>query len=199
MVRLFQTEKNDDLKNKIAEYTNSQNAISPSDLKSISVMQRRIEAYLGANKIAYIRKTGDTGKDFPGCDRFISMERLAQILYSYNGYPDRASNNKKQLFDKYYKDIFPDEVDFDEILNVITLYFSIVDEYKLHPEIKAFPQKYFVILYILSLKKEMSIYSAISFLEKAMNEFEKESKIALTKKITKVAFKESITKELLKA
>ena len=192
LVRLFQTERDNDLKNKIAEYTNSQNAISPSDLKSICVLQEQIESFLMGKRIAYKRKTGDTGKEVPECDNSISMERMAQIIYSYNGYPDRASNNKKQLFDKYYNDIFPDDLDFDMLYSIVEMYFSIVDEYKKYPEIKAFPQKYFLVLFIKSKKPDITWRSAILFLEEEMNKYDPDSTVALTKKITRVDFKEKL-------
>ncbi|WP_434138603.1 AIPR family protein [Photobacterium leiognathi] len=61
LVRFFVAE-NDDYKNKIAEYTNSQNAISSIDLKSLSSEQILIEQYLDINNIIYARKSGDIGK-----------------------------------------------------------------------------------------------------------------------------------------
>ena len=42
LVRIFKTENNSDLTNDIAEYTNSQNSISASDLKSINNLQIKI-------------------------------------------------------------------------------------------------------------------------------------------------------------
>ena len=46
------------LKNSIAEYTNSQNAINASDLKSVGLLQRQIETFLDGKEISYIRKAG---------------------------------------------------------------------------------------------------------------------------------------------
>lgn len=84
LVRIFKTEDNDDLINEIAEYTNSQNAISDADLKSINKMQIKIEKFLYNQGVDYIRKSGDIGID-RGLKSQISKERLAQILYSYKG------------------------------------------------------------------------------------------------------------------
>jgi len=61
LVRIFQTEKNYELTNNIAEYTNSQNAVSSINLKSISNIQIELERYLKQEGILYIRKSGDTG------------------------------------------------------------------------------------------------------------------------------------------
>ena len=57
LVRIFKVSSDDCLKNKIAEYTNSQNAISAKDLKSVDQKQIQIEAYLKPFNIQYIRKT----------------------------------------------------------------------------------------------------------------------------------------------
>ena len=51
LVRIFKTEDNFELTNAIAEYTNSQNAISDADLKSINAVQIKIEKFLAENRI----------------------------------------------------------------------------------------------------------------------------------------------------
>ncbi|EME8087249.1 AIPR family protein, partial [Enterococcus faecium] len=89
LVRIFQTESDKQLTNDIAEYTNSQNAISSIDLKSISNFQIQIGAYLESNDILYVRKSGDFGEDKKRYKYRISMEKVAQLIYSYMGYPDR--------------------------------------------------------------------------------------------------------------
>ena len=57
------------------------------------------------------------------------MERLAQILYSYMGYPDRAANAKKKLFVDYYDAIFHKDLDLDKVCEIINLYFEIIEKY----------------------------------------------------------------------
>ena len=52
----------------------------------------------GEEKILYIRKAGQLGEDDIDYDYRISKEKMAQIIYSVFGYPDRASNQKKRLF-----------------------------------------------------------------------------------------------------
>lgn len=102
LVRVFKTGSNNILTNRIAEYTNSQNAISIIDLKSIATEQTQIEQILDDNKIIYARKIGDTGiskdKEY---EYKISLEKFAQILFSLHGNPDKASNQKR----KYLKNI----------------------------------------------------------------------------------------------
>jgi hypothetical protein len=61
LLRVFKTSSTNNVRNKIAEYTNSQNAISNVDLKSLSEEQIHIEQFLDENDIIYARKAGDTG------------------------------------------------------------------------------------------------------------------------------------------
>jgi len=107
LVRIFKpnlTDK-DIIRNKIAEYTNSQNSISLMDLKSLASEQIQIEQFLAEHKILYIRKIGDIGKNDNGFNTVISMEKLGQIIFAIKGFPEKVSNQKKQIFDKYYNDI----------------------------------------------------------------------------------------------
>ena len=55
-LRIFKTSSDDDLNNKIAEFTNSQNTISVIDLKSLRSEQLNLEQYLAEYDILYIRK-----------------------------------------------------------------------------------------------------------------------------------------------
>lgn len=107
LVRVFCVDEDTEAVSKIAEYTNSQNAISNIDLKSLSSEQIDIERYLDGFDIVYARKSGDTGinknKDYK---HKISMEKFGQILFSIKGSPEKATNNKQDIFDKHYKDIF---------------------------------------------------------------------------------------------
>ncbi|HEB2439593.1 hypothetical protein CN335_12570 [Bacillus thuringiensis] len=61
LVRVFKTGTQEGLTNKIAEFTSSQNAISPVDLKSLDSLQIKIEEILKDSNFLYVRKTGDLG------------------------------------------------------------------------------------------------------------------------------------------
>src|SRR5699024_5418239 len=98
LLRLFETGEDRELTNKIAEYTNSQNAISSIDLKSMDPLQIKIEKFLSNHNILYVRKVGDVGERERKYDQRISMEKLGQLLYALYGYPDRSSNQKKRIF-----------------------------------------------------------------------------------------------------
>ena len=58
LLRFFKISEEEKLKNRIAEYTNSQNAISSADLKSVDAIQIQIEKYFKEEKILYARKAG---------------------------------------------------------------------------------------------------------------------------------------------
>ncbi|MCT7728012.1 MAG: AIPR family protein, partial [Lactobacillus iners] len=180
---------NDDLINEIAEYTNSQNAISDADLKSINKMQIKIEKFLYNQGIDYIRKSGDIGID-RGLESQISKERLAQILYSYRGYPDRSTSQKKKLFGVYYDDIFGDDVvDFNALLKLIKLYNEIEENYRnLYGEREVYTQKILYIIYLQSLRDD--IVENIHLLEKCLKDYRESDDISKARKLIQKGFKE---------
>ncbi|MBW0763745.1 AIPR family protein, partial [Mammaliicoccus lentus] len=140
LVRFISTNEEEKLKTDIAEYTNSQNAISVFDLKSISYLQISLETFLKENDIQYVRKAGDTG-DTETLKYRISKEELAQILYSLKGFPERATNQKKALFSKYYNDIFNDSLEFEDVVPYIKSYKEIEQKY-IDSDYNGFNSKY---------------------------------------------------------
>lgn len=167
LVRIFKTSKNHDLNNKIAEYTNSQNSISNVDLKSLRSEQLHIEQYLDHYNIIYSRKTGDTGINVEkSYIHKISMERFGQILLSIQGAPERATNQKKIIFDKYYDEIFLSEkFNIESCPTLITEYFLIKKEYEqLRGIVTPSEQKIFYILYMRTILNH-SIKDTINNLE----------------------------------
>lgn len=189
LVRVFKTEDNDELINEIAEYTNSQNAISDSDLKSIHKVQIKIERYLEKHGIDYIRKAGDIGIR-KNLSKQISKERLAQILYSFQGYPDRATNQKKKLFGIYYDEIFGEDVlDYDHLLKMIKLYDEIEEKYKnLYEEKDVYTQKILYVIYLFN--KSENIENNIDFLENTLKVYRKDDDISEARKLIQKGFKE---------
>lgn len=210
LVKIFQTEKNKELTNDIAEYTNSQNSISPMDLKSINNFQIQLGSFLKSHQILYVRKAGDVGESDINYNKRISMEKVAQILYAYMGNPDRATNQKKALFEKYYDEIFDeDSLDFELVLNLINQYFSIEDEYKKSNH-DGFHQKYLYVLFITSKitrgetkvsannSESDNIKEAITLLEKYVKQYKKDEDISFARKLIQKGFKDFISKKLLK-
>ncbi|MBQ9230733.1 MAG: AIPR family protein [Prevotella sp.] len=151
LVRIFKvTDK--DLMNKIAEYTNSQNAISNRDLKSISSEQIQLESYLDNYGIQYIRKNGDIGEDRnKNYEYVISMEKLGQILYAVKGNPENSTNKKRLIFESEYKRLFlVDDILSEKTVSYIKNYFSFRDLYKTMKGKKPTELKVFYFLYIKS-------------------------------------------------
>jgi hypothetical protein len=197
LVRIFKTSKDSDLNNKIAEYTNSQNSISNVDLKS----QLQIEQYLDDHNIIYSRKTGDTGLD--SSKKYIhkiSMERFGQILLSLQGMPERATNQKKFIFDKYYDELFLSEKFKLELCpEMITNYFLIKKEYeKLKGTITVSEQKVFYVLYLCSVI-DKSILELINLLEETIKSYKPTTGKALSeaRKLIQLNFKSYLDKQLL--
>lgn len=168
LVRFFKISEDEQLKNRIAEYTNSQNAISSADLKSVDAIQIQIEKYFKEEKILYARKAGVVGEDDVEYDYRISKEKLAQILYAAKGYPDRASNQKKRLFQEYYEEIFGDEFDLEDAVRLVKLYYEIEKTYGAKGDkIKVYEQKNFYIIFIVA-KYKKEIAEAIDLLEEML-------------------------------
>ena len=159
----------EDLKSKISEYTNSQNAISVIDLKSMRKEQIDLEDYLSENNILYIRKSGNTGKDNKTYSYCITLQKLGQLLYAVDGHPGQVSNKKKQIFTTEYDKLFcTDELLSSKTVEYIKAYFTIRDLYKKVDGY--FELKIFFILY-LSVKLGCSDYN------KLITDFESSSTI----------------------
>jgi len=105
LVRLLKV-TDEELKSKIGENTNSQNSIDNMDLKSLRKEQLDIEHFFKEHEILYIRKKGDTGEDNKIYKDNISMLLLGQMLLSISGYPENISNKRKDIFTKYYDELF---------------------------------------------------------------------------------------------
>ena len=195
LVRIFTT--SDDSINKIAEYTNSQNSISNVDLKSLSSEQILLEQYLDEHNIIYARKRGDIGlDDTKEYIHKISMEKFGQILFSIRGNPHKATSQKKQIFDKYYKDIFSEkELDIEKSPTYIKNYFKIIASYK-KLGIKYSDNKAFYILYLIEKISTKSIDELINKLEEFLSKFKTHEELADTRKLLQLKFKEELDKSL---
>ena len=191
LVRIFKTDENSALTNCIAEYTNSQNAISAANLKALSSIQIEIEKYLDEENILYVRKAGDTGAETKKYITRISMEKMAQIIYAKSGYPDRATNQKKALFEKYYDEIFNERLDFVELIKYITEYNEICKRYDAG-KYEGYDQKYFYILYLNT--KSYDINKNIYFIEKQLKLYRANEDISDARKLIQKGFREFVFK-----
>lgn len=195
LVRLFKTEFDEELTNDIAEFTNSQNAISSNDLKSISNIQVQIEKYLETEGIDYIRKSGDVKSKQKKFTSRISMDRLAQIIYSYKGYPDRATNQKSKLFDIYYDEVFDSkEVDFELYVKLIRYYEEVVMEYS-KSKYNNYNQKYLYVIYLWNRFPESKINEFIDIIEEALKDYKIDEDISEARKLIQKGYKEILDKK----
>lgn len=199
LVRIFKVGTEDEtcetLKSNIAEYTNSQNAIKATDLKSIDYKQIQIENYLKQKGILYVRKAGDVGEINFSYEKRISMELLAKILYSYQGFPEKVTNQKRKLFVDYYNDIFGPSLDLDSLPDIINLFYSIKEN-----DNKISEQETCYVLYIL---KELNynnttgnISRAIKILKGSQKSYRSKDSISDARKIIQKKFKEHIDKKI---
>ncbi|TGP49016.1 abortive phage resistance protein [bacterium M00.F.Ca.ET.230.01.1.1] len=189
LIRVFKTPTGDDIRNKIAEYTNSQNAISNVDLKAITSEQIQIEQYLDANDIIYARKNGDIGISPQKNYKYkISIEKFGQILFSHQGFPEKASNQKKQIFDKYYTSVFG-ELNFDigESAKLVNDYFEIKKIYE-SSEFESTDQKIFYIIYLMT-KSDMQIEKIILKFEEILSKYRKGESLPDARKLINLKFK----------
>ncbi|MFN8380508.1 MAG: AIPR family protein [Anaerolineales bacterium] len=199
LIRVFKTSTGSRVRNRIAEYTNSQNAISKIDLKSLSFEQIQIEQFLDEHDIIYARKTGDTGvipsKTYVNK---ISMEKFGQILFSIQGHPEKASNQKKQIFDKYYDRIFGDQYfDLSKSAEYVNRYFEIKKEYDAFSDSDSTDQKIFYILY-MDTRLSTGIKEKIELLESAIKSYRvnEDAQISDARKLLQVKFKEKLDSDI---
>lgn len=201
LVRIFKTSKDSDLNNKIAEYTNSQNSISNVDLKSLRSEQLQIEQFLDDHNIIYSRKTGDIGLDLTKKYLHkISMERFGQILMSFRGKPERATNQKKFIFDKYYDELFLSEAfNLESCPEMIINYFLVKKEYeKLKASITSSEQKVFYVLYMSTVINK-SILDIITLLDQIIESYTPSSGKILSeaRKLIQLNFKTYLDEQIL--
>ncbi len=196
LVRIFKASQEEATVNKIAEYTNSQNAISPSDLKSLSSVQMDIERFLEENGIIYSRKSGDTGsQDNINYRHKISMEKFGQLLYARSGYPEKASNGKQHIFGKLYTKLFVDEFDIELAPLIIERYFEIIHCYE-NSASKGLDQKYYYIMYMDTIETNLELPEKINFLERVLSEYEVEKETSDVRKLGQVRFKETLMRAI---
>lgn len=196
LVRILTT--SDKYTNKIAEYTNSQNSISNVDLKSLSNEQIELEQYLDEHNIIYARKSGDTGlSNSKNYEHKISIEKFGQILYSIKGFPEKATNQKKQIFGKNYETIFGSDVlNISEAPKQIKDYFNIKYIYESDKSYSSNDQKIFYILYLMTMLNDKTISELIEILENLIQLFPTAEDISPARKLIQSKFKLFLDKEI---
>lgn len=179
LVRLLNI-TDDNIKNCIAEYTNSQNAIDLMDLKSLRKEQLLLEAFLKDNGIVYLRKKGQTVSIEAG-EVQIGIQRMGQILLATKGKrPEEASNKKKLIFSDYYDELFTNNQELISNQTVIDInnYLSLRSEYR-KLNISYSIQKALYVLFVLTLRPEMQIADAIIALENNIESYKSDNNLEL--------------------
>jgi hypothetical protein len=197
LIRVFKTSTESNIRNKIAEYTNSQNAISNIDLKALSAEQIQIEQYLDQHDIIYARKSGDTGlSTTKKYTHKISMEKFGQILFALQGFPEKVSNQKKHIFGKYYDTVFKEpKFDITKSVDYIKRYYEIRKEYESMGNIASTDQKVFFIMYIDQFL-DAPIKDKISLLDTCLKNYEPEEDLADARKLLAVAFRQKLVDDI---
>jgi hypothetical protein len=160
----------------------------------------QIEQYLDGYNIIYARKIGDTGLSPTGkYIHRISMEKFGQILFAVQGSPERASNLKKLIFEKYYDTVFKEpHFDLEKAPVYINRYFEIKQEYESLGYLDTSDQRIFFILYIDSMF-DAPISDKIALFEASLQKFHLAGKkLTDVRKLLQVTFRQKLVKDVLK-
>lgn len=156
---------------------------------------------MAEHEISYSRKTGDTGSTYNKEYKYqISMERFGQILYSLKGNPHKASNKKKEIFDKDYNEIFGEgSLKVDESPAQIKKYFEIKSLYEVKAKTDGYQvsdQKIFYVLYLQANTSKSDDELIVDF-EKVIDgyNFDSKDQVSPARKLIQVGFKDFVDKE----
>ena len=197
MVRLLKV-TNEELKSRIAEYNNSQNAISQRDLKSLRKEQIQLEEFLEQNSILYERKRGDTGRDKSQYETVVGMELMGQMLLSVAGLPEQISNKKREIFNTHYNKLFAENSELlsSNTVEIIRKYRNIERTYR-QSRYKPTTQKQMYILYLCN-KFSLDDYNDViskfeGFITTYSDQMPNDKKKAEARYLIEPAFREMLT------
>lgn len=197
LVRLLATSTDEELTSKISEYTNSQNPIKELDLRSVDRIQRVIEKRLDQENIHYQRKRGrgrTTRRDY---SHSISMEKLGQILFAFEGRPESAGNSKSQIFsDNYYPILFNEDPKLLEtIIEQIKIYDKVGLEYS-QIGYDYYDQKAYYIIYLKRCLPKKDLSACIDILEKNLKSYVTDKETPEAKKLLQAGFKNQLNESI---
>lgn len=195
LVRILDTNKNEELTAKISEFTNSQNPIKPVDLRAVDHIQLSLEKSLQLKGIKYLRKRG-SGKVQDTDLYMITMEKVGQLLFSYAGYPEKAGNSKSSIFSKHYNKIFNYDKNLpDRIMEQIEYYKQIGEAYS-KMEYDYYELKVHYIIFIKRYLHDKSIEECIKYLESWIEEYKPDKETADSRKPLQPKFKDLVESKL---
>lgn len=188
------------LKNCIAEYTNSQNAIDLIDLKSLRKEQLDLETFFKDHKILYARKKGQTDLTLSDAKFQIGIQRLGQILTStVRLRPEESSNKKKEIFSTYYDELFTNNENLisRSTIDAVELYHSLKSLYR-KKKFQYTEQKAMYVLFMKSVKPSLSSTTAITKLENKIENYKQQHNIevALSRLLIRNTFRAELESEL---
>jgi hypothetical protein len=111
-------------KSKIAEYTNSQNAVNNRDIRSIDLVQVKLEQEFKLLDFFYERKKNQHEREEK--NKKIDAEKLGQSLLAFKlDMPAEAKNKKSIIFGEKYEEIFNDNLLVKDAVDIYNLYLEI--------------------------------------------------------------------------
>lgn len=126
LLRIYQTQ-NPVLSTQIAEYTNSQNPVNSRDIRSIDIVQQKLEQEFLAMGLYYERKNNQYSEKPK--ELRIDAEKVGQVLMAmYNKMPSEAKTKKASIFADEYDNIFNDSITADKVLLAYKLFERIENE-----------------------------------------------------------------------
>lgn len=206
LVRAYNTKEEDNdnsdstVASQIAQYTNSQNAISPADLRSNDKIQLQIQKYLSVAGYEYVLKRSSSRRTKKNGDTRINMDLMAQILCTNMGAPEKATTQKRKLFIDYYDDIFKsDSFTLEAIPDLLREYRDIEEYYMNLSEggRQNYRQKYLYVMYIRKEIPNISIENARTLLEESLRGYSPEKKLADSRKMIYPRFKKFVDSNII--
>ena len=187
----------DNVKNNIGEYTNSQNSIDLMDLRSVRDEQKQLEHLFALNDILYQRKNGNTGEEGKDYKDSLNMTLLGQLLLAKAGYPELISNKRKEIFNKFYNKLFSDNDSLisDETINLFKRYREIERCFKTSG-VSMTPQRCMYVLYLSYYKKRKDYATIIKEIELFAQEYKEDNKLdrAVSRVFIYAPFKKALDK-----
>ena len=206
LVRAYNTKEEDNdnsdstVASQIAQYTNSQNAISPADLRSNDKIQLQIQKYLSVAGYEYVLKRSSSRRTKKNGDTRINMDLMAQILCTNMGAPEMATTQKRKLFIDYYDDIFKsDSFTLEAIPDLLREYRDIEEYYMNLSEggRQNYRQKYLYVMYIRKEIPNISIENARTLLEESLRGYFPEKNLADSRKMIYPGFKKFVDSNIM--
>ena len=194
LVRLLNV-TDDDIKNNIGEYTNSQNSIDLRDLRSVREEQKQLEQLFALHDILYQRKNGNTGDPVKNYCDSLNMVLLGQLLLARSGYPELISNRKKEIFNKFYNKLFlgNDKLISEETIDLFKTYRKIEDVYR-QMGMRGTVQRCMYIIYMSHFIGRDDYKNMINELEKFASDFIEQN--SLSRSVSRVFIYAPFKKEL---